>query len=349
MFILYCAMLFAAQFKYILSFGFAGISFTPVRVCFLILIIVDLISSRGKIKFNKKNNVWLWVMLAWNIWALLSFIWAKEKSLLFGTELILFEALGFIYYGQKLITSAERVKAVFNVLLFACVIHNALGWLEITTKIYLFSQYTEKYAKLGYPVSTFTNTNNFGFYLVLMSVVLMGIIFVSRNRNYRIVSAVLLTSSLLLLFKTGSRGAVINVFVGAVLFILLLRKNLKFTLVIGGLLIAVLVLIMVYPTALRAVEELYQNAFKVDVNASSGSDFYRMHLLANGLDFYGATYGFGVGCVSPNTLFSAEWPWVILALFFLFAEKPDLLTFSALNAAHKKRVVIRFGKRALPI
>ena len=427
MFILYCFMVFASQFKHILSFNIMGVYINPVRISFAALILFDIFSHHGKFSFKKKNNIWLMVLLAWNIWSLISFLWVKEKSDLLSTEIILFEALGYIYYAQQLVTTRERAASVINMLLAACVVHNALGWMEITTKIYLFTRYTEKYSTLGYPVSTFTNTNNYGFYLALMCVVLVGIVFVSKNKLYRLAGAALLASSLLLLFKTGSRGAIIDVFIGMIFFALLLRKNLKFTLVIGSLVVAVLILMAISPEVFTALEDIYQKAFDVNVNAASGSDYYRMNMLENGMDFYASSYGFGigagnieywmehygtrftnnifnihnwwieilvgsgtvmfilvaaawiityknlihkyiigyrrnfictmitfgivygVGCISPSTLYSSEWPWMLLALFFYFSDNTEVLSAVTVSSERRKRLVIKLGKRALSI
>ncbi len=425
LFVLYCFLIFMSQFQYVLSFGFAGISFTPVRVCLLVMILYDLFTKRGKFTIQKKNNIWLIVLLIWNIWSMISVIWVKNPSGLLMVEIVLFEALGFIFYGQKLITNAERVRTVLGVLFGACVIHNALGWLEITTKIYLFSKYTEKYSTYGYPVSTFTNTNNFGFYLALMCMVLVGILFVSKNRIYRIASIALLASSVMLIFKTGSRGAILDLVIGALLFALLLRKNLKFTLVVISLVGVGLIMLVAFPSLFDGIERIYQNAFNVNVEAVSGSDFYRMQILANGMDFYIDSYGFGVGagnieywqghyatrftnnigqmhnwwlealvgsgtvifilvvaawlityrkliqqyilgtrrnltatlitfgiifgvgCVSPSTLYHSEWAWAMLAIFFLISNDPGIMATTVPEAVKKRRIAIRFGKRAL--
>ncbi len=425
-FILYCATIFASQFKYILSFSISGVYFSPVRILMLTLIVYDLIKQRGKIRIHKTgNNIWLITMLVWNIWTLISLFWAKERIDLIKTEVVLFEAMCFIYYAQKLITSVERSVKVIRVLLAACVIHNALGWLEITTKIYFFSRYTEKYSKLGYPVSTFTNTNNYGFYLAMMSVVLLGIIFISNKSSVRIFSTALLASSVFLLFRTGSRAAIMLTVIGIVLFALLLRKSLRFFFVTILFVLAGAVAIMAFPDLLHSLESMYQSAFKVNLNAVSGSDFYRINMIQNGMDFFWQSYGFGIGagnveywmehygtqftnyiynlhnwwleilvgsgvivfvtvliawgstykklifkyiagyrrnvictlitfgvtfalgCISPSSLYSSEWPWLLLALFFFYSECPDLLPQPETATARKARVKFSLKKQAL--
>lgn len=173
------------------------------------------------------NNRWLVALLVWNIWNCISIVWAKDTRGLISTEIIIFEALAFIYYGQKLITSKERFVQLIDTLTMAVFAHNCLGWLEVTRKIYLFSRYSDKYSRLGYPVSTFTNTNNYGFYLALMAIMLLTVFLSTQNIRRKIVSGGLFVSSILLLVRTGSRGAIIAFVFGVILFTLITMRNKK--------------------------------------------------------------------------------------------------------------------------
>lgn len=416
MYALFYVTIFASQLRF---FRIGGFQITPVRVALVALILVDLITHRGKLAISRKNNIWFYAMLIWNCWALLSFFWAEDKSSLMRTEIVLFEAFALIYYAQRLINTKERAAAAIISLLAPCILHNALGWLEITRKIYLFSKYTELYSKQGYPVSIFTNTNNFGLYLALISIILLGVIFVSENRLLRMGSAALLASSIFLLFRTGSRGAIIANVLAIIVFFLLLRKSLKFAVGVGVVLVAVSVLMIVNPSLFDNLEQMYQQAFRVNLDAVSGSDFYRVNMLQNGMDFLNSTYGMGIGpgnvehwmknygtrftnhvnnihnwwieilvssgvvvfgavivawlatyrklimkylsgfnrnaisaliafgiafaigCISPSTLYMAEWPWFMLGLFFFFAQKPELLDRPV--RLRRKKVSLRIG------
>lgn len=283
MFQLFCVTIFASQFKY---FIIGGVQITPVRVCLVALILMDLITHRGKLIVNKKNSIWLIALLIWNIWALLSFIWAKDQTALIRTIIILLEALVLIFYAQRLIDTKERAAAAIFSLIIPCVIHNALGWLEITRKIYLFSKYTELYSEFGYPVSTFTNTNNYGMYMSLMCVILLGIVFISGKKILRFGCVALLASTITLVFRTGSRAAIIGLLFGVILLLLLLRKNLKFAIATVSVLLVAGIVLMVNPAFFRELENVYQAAFQVRLDAVSGSDYYRINMLENGMDFF---------------------------------------------------------------
>lgn len=106
MFFLYCLSAFASQFKYILSFSFHGLYINPVRICVVILILWDIVVHQGRIKYRHSgNNRWLVALLVWNIWNCISIVWAKDTRGLISTEIIIFEALAFIYYGQNIMVS----------------------------------------------------------------------------------------------------------------------------------------------------------------------------------------------------------------------------------------------------
>ena len=400
MFFLYCLCAFSSQFKYILSFSFHGLYVNPVRVCLVILIIWDLVAHQGRIKYRKTgNNKWLIALLIWNLWNCLSVVWAKDTRGLISAEIIIFEAFVFVYYGQKLITTKERFIQLIDTLTLAVFVHNCLGWLEVTRKVYLFSRYSDKYSRLGYPVSTFTNTNNYGFYLALMAIMLIAVFVSTKNIKRKTVGGLLLVSSVLLLIRTGSRGAIIAFLLGVVTYALIMMKNKKMA---GRIVLSLLVfgtVILINRSFRNVIVAIMEKAFTMDVNAATGSDFYRMNMYANGMDFFIDSIGLGVGagnvefwmehygtrftnyiynlhnwwleilvgsgvivtfyvlytwfyyykqlivefrmrglsnynrlilsglmsvggvyavgCISPSSLYSSEWPWFLLALFFL--------------------------------
>lgn len=404
MFSLYCICLFLSQFKYILSFSVAGVYINPVRIALFVLIIFDILKNQGKIRIDTKGNCeWLVALLAWNVWSVLSLVWAQSKSSVVSTGLILFEAFLFVYYGQRLITDTDKFKKILNSLFAALLIHNILGWIEVTAKVYYFSIYTEKYSLLGYPVSTFTNTNNFAFYLSLMSILLVIAISIEKRKLQKVMYIALLFSSLVLNVKTGSRGSIIALIAGVLVYVLILAKSRK----AAGRIIVVAAIVVLFlwlnPSVYSYIEEVIAKAFNINTSALTGSDFYRINAYANGMDFYFDSYGFGIGpgnveywmtnygtrftnnipnlhnwwleilvgsgtliavvvavtwvryyiklisayrsnkirndawyiicgtisfgvvfaigCISPSTLFSAEWPWALLAVFFLTYSK----------------------------
>lgn len=296
MFSLYCICIFLSQFKYVLSFSIVGIYINPVRIALLLLVAFDIIKNQGKIRYNKKNNCeWFVALLLWNIWAILSLIWARSKTSVISTEINLFEAFLFVYYGQRLITDANKFKKVLSSLFVALLIHNILGWVEVTIKVYFFSIYTEKYSLHGYPVSTFTNTNNFGFYLSLMSMLLIIVISIEKRKLQKIMYIGLLVSSLFLNIKTGSRGSIIALLAGILVYVLIMTKSKKTVLRIIGIATVIVIFLWLNPDAYSYIQEIIEKAFDINTSASTGSDFYRMNAYANGMDFYFDTCGLGVG------------------------------------------------------
>lgn len=404
MFSLYCICVFLSQFKYILSFSLAELYISPIRIALLALILFDIIKNRGKIRYKTKGNCgWCMALLAWIVWAVLSLVWAQSKSSVVSTGMILFEAFLLVYYGQRFITDTDKFKKVLNVLFGALLIHNILGWIEVTMNLYFFSIYTEKYTLYGYPVSTFTNTNNFAFYLSLMSMLLIIAISIEKRKLQKIIYICLLVSSVFLNVKTGSRGSIIALVAGILIYAMIIVKSRKAALRILGISAAVALFLWLNPSAYSYIEQIIGKAFDINTSASTGSDFYRMNAYANGIDFYFDSYGFGVGpgnveywmtnygtrytnnipnlhnwwleilvgsgsviaivvvvtwvryyinlisayisskarnaewyiicgiisfgvvfaigCISPSSLFSSEWPWGLLAVFFLAYSK----------------------------
>ena len=409
----YCFCLFLSQFKYIFSFSVAGVYINPIRIALLALIVFDIIINHGKIQYNSKGNCeWIVALLAWNVWTVLSLVWAQSKSSVVSSGIILFEAFLFVYYGQRLITDTGKLKKVLNSLFAALVFHNFLGWMEVSTKVYLFSIYSEKYSMYGYPVSTFTNTNNFAFYLSLMAILLLIAISIEKRKLQKVIYICLLVSSLVLNVKTGSRGSVIALLAGVLIYVLLMAKSRKIVFRIIAVAAVIALFLWLNPGVYSYILEIIGKAFDINTSASTGTDYYRMNAYANGLDFYFDTYGLGVGpgnveywmtnygtrftnnipnlhnwwleilvgsgtviaaivavtwikyyiklikayrsdktrnearyiicgaisfgvvfaigCISPSTLYSFEWPWALLAVFFL-AQRVVVYKISAEN------------------
>lgn len=47
---------------------------------------------------------------------------------------------------------------------------------------------------------------------------------------------------------------------------------------------------------------------------------------------------YAIGCIAPSTLYSAEWPWFMLGLYFFFIDNVDLLGSPEHKLSERKRI-----------
>lgn len=298
MFYLYCIFLFLSQFSYVLSFNVFGKTVTPVKIVALAMFLIDFIYHK-KLEKPKGRNIWLLMMFIWNIWTIISIIWAKSKIDTLFVEVIFFEAFLFIYYGKRLVKSKKQYMQVLNVLFFALFIHNILCWLEVKCGIYLFSIYENRYLAKGYPVSTFTNTNNLACYLSVMFFLLIIAYQFAKNKKQKIYYISLMISSILICIMTNSRATIIALMLGIAIFIIMNIQKAIFYKIVGFVSASILVIFSLFyvfnPYVKKTVDQKKNDLFSIDLNAKSGSDYYRMNAYRNGIDFFLKSYGVGIG------------------------------------------------------
>lgn len=294
LFNLFCLFVLFSQFNYILTFNIGFISLSPTQIMEIIIIMFDLKCNNFKLKYKKNNNPWYVMLFVWILWSFLSLVWAKDKMSTISVIRIFIQGFFFIYYAQRLIDSKEKLKRIFNMLFIALTIHIILCIIELKFGIYFFSIYTEKYSLRGYPVSTFTNTNNLACYLSIMIFFIMYAWSLNKSKKIKVWYLVLLIFSIYLNIKTASRGAVIAMILGLVVFIILSLKNAKSIIYFILVLMISAMIVLESPTLQKNISDIIFEAFSVDISAKSGSDFYRTNAYLNGLDFFKSSYGIGI-------------------------------------------------------
>lgn len=293
---IFCVSLFLSQFASGLHLTGIDITITLSSISLIVLIIVDLFVNDFKITcFKRNSNIWRKMIFFWILWTIMSFIWSKD-IISTGKVFSIF-LVGFIYsyYFQKLVDSKDKMKKILTTLTYALFIHNILCFLELKYGLYFFSIYADKYLAKGYPVSTFTNTNNLGCYLTIMIFLsLYSYNIEKKDSKKKIFHIILVVSSLFILINTNSRAAIISIVISLFIYVIFMIKRLKVFLSISLISLVFVVTINLNYNYNMYFNSFVSDVFSINILSTGGSDFYRKNAYLNGLDFLKDTYGFGV-------------------------------------------------------
>lgn len=283
------------------SLGFGPFQLSIYRglliVLFATVLIVDFKNNENSLRTSKENRYSVLFMTVWLVYAVLSLVWVKDVSAWFKAVFFLGSGfmgiIVFIYYLRSLNDILNAFRAFVPMILF----HNMVGWYEWITGRYMFlpAALVPTYQRVRYPVSTFGNTNNLGLFLIFSCFILFVFFISSERKILRFSYIAGIGSSLLLLFFTKSRASLLGLMFGLVfLFILSVRRKVagRVFLALSGLL---LLAVIIKPDLITSVSNKINTLLTFDFSQQSGSEFVRINLIKNGLEFWMSTIGFGTG------------------------------------------------------
>ena len=183
-------------------------------------------SWRISFKGIGENRYSIRFMIIWLAYAAVSVIWVKDYVA--WAKAVFFIGLGTLCAVAfcNIFRRTSEILACFKAMSVMIVLHNLLGWYESATGHYMFlaGDKIKKYVIYHYPVSTFTNTNDFGTFM-FVSVVILCICIANSKGRVRYIYAAALVSSAILLVKTNSRANILGLIIAGFAYaILAVRK-----------------------------------------------------------------------------------------------------------------------------
>lgn len=258
------------------------------------------------IKIKDRQSLIIRSYFLWMLYAIYSLAWVLDLKA--GIKTLFFLITGFlcIWIFSTIVREEKDFKNIFNIMLLMVFLHNALGWFELQTGIYLFADLSkvDRYNKFSYdkaarlPVTLFANPNDFAT-LMTFGVFVSFIVFLNTKKVWlKIFSILTGFSSVILILRSGSRGNMVGLLLGlTAIMILFLFKNVnKYVLISIGV-FAVMV-ILLYPPFNQKLISVIQNRILSRFGSQSmsiRSDAIRFNLIKNGLFFLVQTIGFGTG------------------------------------------------------
>jgi len=270
----------------------------------LLLFIIENIKNNSKIDLSFRDNkrIFIKFYFFWFIYSVFSIGWVVDYYSWF--KAIFFIGSGFfcIIILSNYINNKKDFIKIFTILLFMIVMHNAIGWYELITGVYKFTDLSriDKYNQFSWnaaariPVSMFNNPNDYATLLVF-GVFIAYINFENTKSSFiKLLAGVTITSSVLLIFKSNSRANMLGLIIGVI--VLIYMKYFKRSRIRTLLMFVALPVFSV--TFFKKLEPLYMvlsNKLQFNFSDSGGSDVIRLNLIKNGLLFLKETAGFGVG------------------------------------------------------
>ena len=304
--LLYLAIFFSPMGAKALSFPVGGVKMSMFRLLIilsLLLLIGGVHQDRRGPLIAKRGNLYSTLfMYIWLFYAMITVIWAKDRSDWIRNIFFLLVAVFCIVLFINRFNNKERVIKAFWALHWGIVLQSIIGWYEMITLDYRFIDWTEKLyqyyidGKLREPIAMAGNQNDFA--TMMLVGVFVGYICISTTKKnwLKAICAALVISEAALIFLSTSRANMIG-FVIAIMFIMFVGGRRKLLIIPGAV-----VVLLLFPEMLNNVTV---NMYLDLANKASG-DSNRISLIKNGFVFLWRTFGFGVGCGQIESWMSTE-------------------------------------------
>lgn len=273
--------------------------FRIIIILMLFGLIVNLFKKNGIININrmKSNSYSIWFMCIWLTYAILTLAWAKDY--ISWGRAVYFLGLGVfcVIMYNKIFKSSDDILVTFRIISIMTVIHNVIGWYELTTGNYLFlaKEIAALYTHGNYPVSIFSNTNDFATFMLISTFVNYICLANSRRLLMRIIHISLIISSIYLLIMTGSRANILGLFIAFAVFAYFSFQNRRGRIIIFAFCAVAFTFLLFMPNVINDFLLYINDALYFKFSAQMGSDSIRINLIKNGLLFLINTFGFGTG------------------------------------------------------
>lgn len=292
-----------------LEFRLFGVTLYAFRV--LLLLSLPILLFKGELKFytNKVSKYTFFFLIIWLLYAGLSLLWCIDKTAAYKDILYLLFGLATFVFLVSIKKGCEQFEEelasiwtmVFIVVAIVCV------W-EIYTANHLVSSLTSRlyelkpFHKLNYvPIFTFDNSNHFAIYCCLSILLFAGLIL---KKQKLVLSGFLIACSMFIIHLSQARLGIITLFVFAamILFYFYMKRKEnelnqvlfrigKFVLVAFFLLSSV----FCFHTFENVQNKIITPADLITSDNRLPSNVLRKNLLLNGMDFFIASKGLGVG------------------------------------------------------
>lgn len=262
---------------------------TSLMGIFVIKIIKGTITIK---QVNYRNNKYFIIfMLLLLLYSIASIFWARDIGGWMNYNIYLYIATSIFLVSNYVFNTVDDFIDIFKYISLISIIHNIIGWINITTKHYIFSSspLIPDFLEKGNPLSLFNNTNDFATFLVFSIFVNIIIVMIEKRKWARVFYSVNILSSLILIYETMSRANYLALLLGIMAYILLIsnKKNLLYFFGVSFCVLA-LVLYMIPTVNITVNNVLFGKVFNF-------GDEIRVNLIKNAFLFLNESKGFGIG------------------------------------------------------
>lgn len=279
-------------------------SIFPYRVLLPLLWLISLLYvfiNHGKISINHiKIKPYIWFLMLWFSYAVLSLIWAASPIDAAKEIIILFMGISTIFFVVYYFTDIEHLKLLYYLWLLALVASTGVGiWNCVTGQTLIPGEYVIRLpgGRFG-PTSFYAFPNNFAVFLSLSIPFALTFIRYYNRFIARFLFVVVLLLAFLLLIATTARSCYLAVLSSIVFwFLFLLKPKAKFRV----LAIASLIILLLFISFTKNVLYIYSIVYEQLASIGStweiqGTSLYlRINMIKNGLHFLIKSWGVGVG------------------------------------------------------
>lgn len=216
-FFLAIACLFAAS---IITITIAGFQLTPYRFLLPASYILFVLLTFGvrNLSFNRFDLL----MLVWMLYGAFSFLWCVDKNSWTNSMFFLVSAYMLVRLLKIYIDNQEKVIKCCQFFCFGILIHNCIGWYEVFTHNYHWIS-DKYYVQLlrtmkKTPISVFHNPNDFATVLLAGFFILLIMYNYSTSKSLKILSVIIMISSIVLILFTESRANILGLVIGIIVY-----------------------------------------------------------------------------------------------------------------------------------
>ncbi len=198
---------------------------------------------------------------------------------------------------SKYLKSKLDILVAFQFIALMAILHNLIGWYEITTGNYLFLavERVAAYTRKTYPVSMFGNTNDFATFMLFSVFILYALAQNVKKPFLKLTYLATMLSSVYLLVMTSSRANILGLIIATAVFVYFSIRRRRSRNAIIVVLLSGFFVILFFPEVIVNAFSMISNELYFRFSADSGSDATRMNLIKNGFMFLLSTSGFGTG------------------------------------------------------
>lgn len=247
-------------------------------------------------------KIYLQFLVIWQLYALISLIWAIDKDAALKNIIFLFTGISVAFFVVYYYREIFHLELLYKIWILIFIVLIPVGMWEANTGNHLAisgrfldDDIITKYA----PTTVFHNQNDYSFYIALtIPFVLMWIKY-SRKVFIRVVGIIAIVLGLYLLILTDSRTCYLGLIIGFSFWILFIVKVKKIYKILFYAFVFFLALFILFPQRTNEIYRLAENEFKSVLNAEQrsqdGSISVRVNLAKNAIHFAIKSGGFGVG------------------------------------------------------
>lgn len=281
-------------------------SLFPLRILLpllWLLFLLGILINKGKLSISHiRIRNYLWFLVLWLVYAVLSLGWAAEKVEAIREIIFLFMGISVIFFVVFYFSTLKDLKRLYNLWLVILLALIGIGLWEHATGSHLgvsgLANAPERFRFA--PTGVFHNQNDYATYLALSIPFVLVFIRYKGGLTKRLSGMAILILSLYLVIVTFSRANYLAIILGVAfwfLFLLKVKSKIK-VLALTGL--VALLLFVAFPSWIQDVfgtvnVQLGSLAAQMTTSPELGSVAVRLNLLRNSLIFLVNSGGFGVG------------------------------------------------------